>query len=110
MNEDKGLSPVILEIAALSAAVASRCPSKTAEMAERLGEYGVPDHHVREVVAIARRVATESWERAAGMIDAVIEGERPADCLPHGAPGAGACGTDHGEGCCGEPTNKTTCC
>ncbi len=110
MSEDKGLSPVILEIASLSAAVASRCPSTTAEMIERLGKRGVPDHQLREIVELSRGVATDSWNRASGMIDAVLAGEPLESCLSRAMTGAGECGNERAGGCCSEPEAKTTCC
>lgn len=111
MSEEKGLNPAILDIAALSAAIASRCPSKTAEMIERLQERGVPDHQVREVVITARTVASESWERASGMIDAVLAGEPLESCLSRASQaGKGCCGETE-ESCCGdEASTRQTCC
>lgn len=110
MSKEKRLNPVILEIAALSAAVASRCPSKTAEMLEQLEERGVPGHQIEEIVATARGVATESWQRASDMIDAVLAGEPLESCLSRAKQGTGECCADSGDGCCGEPKNQTTCC
>ena len=111
MSEEKGLNPAILDIAALSAAVASRCPSKTAEMLQRLQERGVPDHQVREVVIMARVVASESWERASGMIDAVLAGEAPESCLSRASNSADGCCGETDAGCCGDASSlKTTCC
>ena len=110
MSEEKGLNPVILDIAALSAAIASRCPSKTAEMIERLQDRGIPDHQVSEVVITARAVATESWERASGMIDVVLAGEPLESCLSRAASGANDCCADSGEGCCGETKGQSNCC
>jgi len=103
MSEEKGLNPAILDIAALSAAIASRCPSKTAEMVERLADRGIPDHQVREVVTTARAVATESWERASGMIDAVLAGEPLESCMSRASQG--------GKSCCGDDASAgKTCC
>jgi len=112
MSEEKGLNPAILDIAALRAAIASRCPSKTAEMIERLQERGIPDHQVREVVVTARTVASESWERASGMIDAVLAGEPLESCLSRASKSAGGCCGETDAGCCGDDasTRKTTCC
>ncbi|MGM0516072.1 MAG: hypothetical protein ACQER6_00565 [Pseudomonadota bacterium] len=106
MSEEKGLNPVILDIAALSAAVAARCPSGTAEMIGRLAERGVPDHQIRETVDLARTVAGESWERASGMIDAVLEGEPLDSCMSRAMRGSGG---EQG-GCCGETSEKSSCC
>lgn len=110
MSENKGLSPVILEIASLSAAVASRCPSTTAEMIGKLGKRGVPDPQIREIVAIARGVATESWSRANTMIDAVLASEPLESCLSRTDTGSGQCDANTGNDCCSESTEKTTCC
>ena len=112
MSEEKGLAPAILEIAALSAAIASRCPSKTAEMVERLQERGLPDHQIREVVTTARAVATESWERASGMIDAVLAGESLESCLSRASQATAGCCGETNDSCCGEDASpaKTTCC
>ena len=111
MSEEKGLNPAILDIAALSAAVASRCPSKTAEMIERLAERGVPDHQVREVVTTARTIASESWVRASGMIDAVLAGESLESCLSRASKSADGCCGETDAGCCGDASTRTpTCC
>lgn len=110
MSEEKGLNPAILDIAALSAAIASRCPSKTAEMVERLSKRGIPDHQIHEVVTTARAVATESWERASGMIDAVLDGESLESCLSRASTDSDSCCDKADESCCGNAENKTSCC
>ncbi len=110
MSEEKGLSPVILEIASLSAAVASRCPSTTAEMIERLGKRGVPDHQLHEIVELSRNVTTESWDRASGMIDAVLAGEPLESCISRAMSGASERNAESAGGCCSDPGAKTTCC
>lgn len=110
MSEEKGLNPAILDIAALSAAIASRCPSKTAEMVERLSKRGIPDHQIHEVVTTARAVATESWERASGMIDAVLAGEPLESCLSRASADPGSCCNTADESCCGNIENKTSYC
>lgn len=110
MSEKKGLNSAILDIAALSAAIASRCPSKTEEMVERLSKRGIPDHQILEVVTTARAVAAESWERASGMIDAVLAGEPLESCLSRAPDDAGSCCSTSDESCCGNAENKTSCC
>ncbi|WP_322521679.1 hypothetical protein SR882_01965 [Guyparkeria halophila] len=110
MSEAKGLNPAILDIAALSAAIASRCPSKTAEMVERLSKRDIPDHQIHEVVTTARAVATESWERASGMVDAVLAGEPLESCLSRASADATSCCNTADENCCGNAEKKTSCC
>jgi len=111
MSKENGLNPAILDIAALSAAIASRCPSKTAELTQRLADRGIPDHQVREVVTTARAVATDSWERASGMIDAVLAGEPLESCMSRASQGAGGCCGETDDSCCGDDAKTTkTCC
>ncbi len=110
MSEEKGLNPAILDIAALSAAIASRCPSKTAEMIERLHDRGIPDHQIREVVITARSVAAESWERASEMIDAVLAGEPLESCLSRASADSSSYCNTTDKSCCGPAESKTSCC
>lgn len=110
MSEEKGLNPAVLDIAALSAAIASRCPSKTAEIVERLSKRGIPDHQIHEVVATARSVAAESWEQASAMIDAVLDGEPLESCLSRASADSGSCCGQADESCCDNTENTTSCC
>lgn len=114
MSESPSLNPAILEMVSLGAAIASRCPSKTQEMINRLAERGVPENQLQEVVAASRQVVEETQSRANQVIDAVMAGEQLESCMQRmmQESSGSCCSSGNDSGCCGSPADEKTqrCC
>ena len=107
MEPEPKLSPVVLEMSMLAAAVASRCPSKTHELLASLRRRGVPEGQITAVVEEAVRISTETVARGSEMVEAVLGGESPRSCMERMARQGGAsecCASDD------DCRSRSSCC
>ncbi len=90
MPSEPKLSPVVLELTMLAAAVATRCPSGRHDLMAALRARGVPEGQLREVTEQAARIGAETVSRGAEMVEAVLRGESPQSCMERMARQGGA--------------------